>query len=164
MRRGPGGCYAAARRHHPIIMAWLPLTVDELLQEFTPLEKSTLDHLQSPQGGPSSLAPILARSVAKFRGAIRAGGQAPANGDTIPDDVRDEVIAHARWRFLIAFPSLKALQTQERKEAYEAAEKLIDKLRNGLAVENAEDESKTGGVRPCFGVRTRDFTRAKMDG
>lgn len=157
-------------------MSWSTITAAEVLQEFTPAEKATLDNIQASAQGESNLSGILTRTVNKFRGAIRAGGQTLSTTDgEIPDDVRDNVIAHARWTFLISFPQLKVMQTVERKEAFNEALKTLEALRQPgkFNVESPTDDTSDPTVRPAFGTRggsasndprEREFTRDKQEG
>lgn len=144
-------------------MAWSTIAAAEVLQEFTPQEKAALESIQ---GASTQLAAILARSVKKFRGAIRAGGQSVSTtADTIPDDIRDDVIAHARWKWLISFPQLKTFQTAERKAAHDEALKVISGLRDAsIRVENPTDATADPTPAPTMTARTLEHTRANQDG
>ena len=108
-------------------MPWNNLTTAEVLEEFTPSEQATL---QGIQGATGNLANILLRAIQSARGAISAGGYELGEGTTIPDQLRGEVIAIARWRWLISFPQLKSMQTAERKAANDEAVKKLDAAAN----------------------------------
>lgn len=130
-------------------MSWSPITSAEVLQEFTPSEKAVLDNIQGKDAEEATnLDAILLRSVNKFRGAISAGGQSVSTtAATIPDDIRDDVIAHARWKFLVALPQARVMQTAERKAAHDEALKVIEGLRTGkLRVEDPGGESQLPGI------------------
>lgn len=106
-------------------MSWSTITTTpatEVLQEFTPDELSLLNTIS---GATTNLSSILVRVVAEARGAIRAGGYELGSAGTLPDQVRNQVIDLARWRWLVAFPQLKPLQTDARKAAAEKAEELF---------------------------------------
>jgi hypothetical protein len=105
-------------------MAWHQITDQDVLEEFTPAEQAALKGIQ----GADSLPRVLARVIAQVRGAIRAGGYELGDDNTIPDQLDGDAVAIARWRWLISFPQLKALQTVERKQAHDDAQKRIDKV------------------------------------
>lgn len=106
-------------------MAWSGLTDQEVLDEFTPQEKATLNAIQ---GSTATLARIVGRAIGETRGAVQGGGYPLGESGTVPDALRSDVIALARWRWLISFPSLKALQTKERKDAYDDAREKLEKV------------------------------------
>lgn len=123
-------------------MAWNNLTTAEVLQEFTPAEQVTL---QGIQGATGNLADILLRAIQSARGAISAGGYELGSGVTIPDQLRGEVIAIARWRWLISFPQLKVMQTAERKAANdEAVKKLAAAANQEFNIESPTTASGSG--------------------
>lgn len=154
-------------------MSWRTITEADLFEQLTPGETA---QLQNIAGSTQTAANRLGDSVRKFRGAIRAGGQDVDTTDgTIPDDVRDNVVDHARWQFLISFPQLKLLQTPERKEVFQEALKVLEALRKPGAfnVENPGDATADPSAAPSFGERggsatndpcARDFTRENQDG
>jgi hypothetical protein len=126
-------------------MSWIAITDADVLDEITPAENATLKNIQ---GATDKLPRILARAVAKFRGAIQAGGMTLGAEDTLPESIADDVVAFARWKFLTAIPQAKAMQTEERKLAWQEALKVLEQLRSGeFAVENPDDSttSQTGG-------------------
>lgn len=103
-------------------MSWSTIDASEVLEQFTPQEQVSL---QTIQGNSTALASILLKAVKSARAYIDAGGnQLDAEG-TIPDQFRQEVIDIARWRWLVSFPKLKQLQTDERKDAYTDALKTL---------------------------------------
>lgn len=73
-------------------------------------------------------AEVLLNVVREFVGAMQSGGYPVNTDDTIPDVVRNHVINRTRWLWLIEFPQLKKLQTEERREANTAAEKVLQQL------------------------------------
>jgi hypothetical protein len=110
-------------------MAWVILTTDDVLSEFTPNEAATLRNLQGSGSGPgyANIDVITARTIDEVRGYIMAGDYAidDANDDTLPKGLFADAIAIARWRVLISAPQLRQLQTEERRKAYEDALKKL---------------------------------------
>lgn len=154
-------------------MPWENPTSASVLEEFTPAERATLANIQ---GGADNLTPILERVVKEFRQAIAdAGREVAADTTTIPNGFLGQAIALARWRYLIALPQAKALQTPERKAAAEKAETLIEDIATGKRpVAPPDATSSTGGLTaPSFGTRggsrttdprVREQTREQQDG
>lgn len=129
-------------------MAWSTIAADEVLQEFTPQEKAALETIQ---GASTQLAAILARVVNSARGNILAGGNVlDATASTIPDQLRTEIIALARWKWLTSFPQLKSLQTDARKQAADDAQALLQLIASRKPerprVEQPDGTSPVGGV------------------
>ncbi|MEI7730179.1 MAG: hypothetical protein WCO56_11445 [Verrucomicrobiota bacterium] len=122
-------------------MAWATISADEVLSEFTPQEKTILDGIQA--GTASSLAGILTRAINEVRGAIAAGNYPVGASATVPDGLASDVIAIARWRFLIAFPALKNLQTEARKQAFTDAQAKL----KAISKQEFAVESPTAGVQ-----------------
>jgi len=108
-------------------MSWNTIQADDVLAEFTPVEAATL---QSIQGASDRLAGVLLNSVNQTRGSIAAGGYGLDAAGTVPDQLRSDVIAIARWRWLISFPQMKSMQTDARKAAFEDAIKRLDLVGN----------------------------------
>src|SRR6185369_15121124 len=109
-------------------MAWVVLSADEVLEELSPAEVTTLKGIQ---GATDMVPALVTRAIAECRGAIAAGNYpVDSIAGTIPDGLKSDVIALARWRWLIAFPQLKALQTSERKDAYNDARKKLEAISN----------------------------------
>ena len=102
---------------------WSTIATTDILSEFTPQEQVSLNAIQ---GVSTALAAILSRVVNAARDSILAGGNPISpTAATIPDQVRTEIIAIARWKWLISFPQLKNLQTDARKQAAADAEALL---------------------------------------
>ena len=95
-------------------MGWKTITAEDVLSEFTPQEQAALAGID---GANEQLAGIVARAINAARGAIRAGGYALGEDGTVPDQFEADLVAIARWRWLIAFPQLQRLQTPERQAA-----------------------------------------------
>ena len=135
-----------------------------MLNEFTPVEQQTLAGLQAADGLPA----ILATVVLAVRGSIIAGGNAldTTSPVSIPDQVRSHVIALVRWKWLISFPKLKSMQTDERKAAAKDAEDLFQLI----ASQNPNRpriESPTGAsplTAPAIKPARRFFKRHDQEG
>ncbi len=125
-------------------MSWKTLTSSEVLEEFTPQEQAALKGIQ---GAIDRLPSILTRVVNMARGSIRAGGGTLGDDGTTPDQMDMDLIAIARWRWLIAFPQLKAMQTAERKAAHDDAMKRLDQVAN----QKVSIESPDPSVNPPGG-------------
>ncbi|HTV62282.1 MAG TPA: hypothetical protein VMH30_06905 [Verrucomicrobiae bacterium] len=107
-------------------MSWNTIQTADVLTEFTPAEEAALNNIQ---GAATELSAILAKVVAKMRSQIKAGGnQLDMTGPTIPDNLQEEAVVMARWRWLNSFPALKALKTKERQDANDAAQKVMKEI------------------------------------
>lgn len=104
-------------------MSWNPLASSDVLNEFTPVEQATLNGLQGAAG---NLDAIVANVINAVRGSIVAGGNQLGPVATVPDQLRSEVIAIARWKWLASFPQLKSLQTDARRIAAQDAQALVN--------------------------------------
>jgi hypothetical protein len=105
-------------------MPWNAITVDDVLSEFNPTEQAKINAIQNAV---DNLTPILSRAVNAARGSIIAGGNPVDAAGTIPDQLRPEVIAIARWRWLVALPGVnEALQSKDRRAAHDDAMKRLD--------------------------------------
>lgn len=130
-------------------MAWAAITEADVLSEFTPDEATSLQTIQ--QGASNApvdnLPLVLARTVAEVRDYIRSGGYAldTTSSSTLPLGLHSDVIAIARWRWLIAMPRLKTLETDVRERAFNRALKKLDLIAQGnFAVEPPASETTTG--------------------
>lgn len=153
-------------------MNWLQLNTADVLKELTPAEQRTLENIQ---GATNNLGEIVGDVAAEFRQAITDSGvdiSTTASG-FIPPGFRGQAVALARWRWLISIPQAKAMQTAERKEAAEKAEKLIEAIANGDRPVAAPDATTGGIAGPSFGTRggtratdprEREFTRTTQEG
>ena len=104
---------------------WHQLTESDLLLGFAPAEATALDAIAGDQR-----TSFLQRAVAKTRGAIGAGKYSLGPDGTTPDQLDSEVAAIARWELLSSFPSLKRLQTEDRKKAADDAQAVLEAVRN----------------------------------
>ncbi len=126
-------------------MSWSTITAAEVLQEFTPQEQAAINAIQ---GATTQLGSMLARIVNVWRGAISRNQELDA-ANTIPGEVREDVIAEARWRWLVSLPKLQSLQTKERNDLYKDALAHLEKIREGQRVETSSTEV---GANPITGT------------
>ena len=113
-------------------MSWEILTTEDVLSEFTIAEASSIRTLQGSGSGSglpfANIDFIVVNVTDEVRGYISAGGYAldeTSDPRTIPISLFEDAIAIARWRLLIATPSFRQLQTEERRLAFEAALKKL---------------------------------------
>lgn len=134
---------------------WSTLTANNVLAEFTPVEKSTLNSIQ---GVTTALAGIVTGVSGQVRKAYTDGGRPldPDSATTIPASEFERAIAIARWKWLNSFPALKALQTDARKKASEDAETYFTQI--------ATRELKGSGGAEIVSSQTRRMTRQQLDG
>lgn len=110
-------------------MAWSSINESDVLTEFNPLEQAQLEKIQ---GVTDNLPAILGRVVNSTRSNILAGGGRVDADGTIPDQLRSDVIAIARWLWLISLPDVnEAIQSKNRKAAFDAAQSRMDDVANG---------------------------------
>ena len=146
-------------------MSWNTINITEVLDELSPQEATAFNTIQGAQ---TTQANILTRVVNMARGSVKAGGgQLDAVG-AVPDQLRNEVIDVALWRWLKKFPSLKNLQTRERKDACDAAMATLKEVASGkikVELPAAPDTARApvNAVRVVHRER-RQFTRRKMAG
>jgi hypothetical protein len=119
-------------------MAWSTVTAEHVLEEFTGEERQAVTNAQDAV---ENLDSILGRAVDMARDMIRAGGQSLGDAGTLPGQVAPDVIAIARWRWLISVPKLRALATDHRKAAHDDGMRRLEAIAKGeLAVVGADDE------------------------
>lgn len=113
-------------------MSWEVLTTEDILSEFTVAEASAIRQVQGSGSGSglpfANMDVIVARVIDEVRGYILAGGYDLSPDEDprkIPHTLFEDAIAIARWRILIATPSLRQLQTTERQTAFEDALKKL---------------------------------------
>lgn len=126
-------------------MAWRQITQDQISGRLTQSEQKML---VSISGLASKLSERLTDSINKFVGAMTASGY-PVNTDgSVPDQLRNHVMADAIWELLKDAPNLKAFQTDQRKKAAGDAETAYEKIcaRNYGALESPTGtDISTGG-------------------
>ncbi len=128
------------------MIAWVTITAaDFLAQGLNPSEKAAITSLAAAT---DNIPAILAAAIAQYRGVLSAAGNTLDADGTTPPSLQPDVLAVVRWRLLIAFPAFKALQTDVRKDEYEAAMKRLDEIaQNTRAVESpVESDFGTGGA------------------
>jgi hypothetical protein len=146
---------------------WSAITESDVLDELNPKESEVMNE---QQGATDKLPAILARVVNMVRGFIIAGGGRVDQPGTIPDQLREDVIAVARWRWLIALPASddKALQSDARKAAHDDAMKRFDKVSTGdVKVELPAAPLATaapGNAIEVASSQARKATACKLDG
>jgi hypothetical protein len=141
-------------------MSWSIIQSSEVLAQFTPAEQAVLNNMQAINlTATTAVDGILAGAVATARGCIAAGGNPLDLAGTIPDQIRQDVISIARWRWLTSFPQLKALQTKDRAEAAKDGQARLDNIAAGkIKVEtaaNGGDASTIPTQSPAFGCGAR---------
>jgi hypothetical protein len=150
-------------------MAWNEITDDDVLNEFTPAEKAMLNNIQ---GGKGNLPDVLTKVIGKVRGSIKAGGNQLdfTSATTIPDQLADETIAIARWRWLSSFPALKAFKTDERKKASDDAMALLERIssqatdRPRVELPAVADTTPPPIIAPAVKKPCRQMTRRNQEG
>lgn len=141
-------------------MPWNAITDGMVLEEFTPQEQAALKGIQAQDALPK----IIGRVVSNIRGKIAAGGGDLGEEGTVPDTLLTEAIDIARWRWLVSFPQMKAMQTDARKSAYDAAMKMLEQVAKGdITVESPTSGESTVPV-PSFGTKRRKFSECDEDG
>lgn len=145
-------------------MPWVAISAaDFVLEGFNSDERAKL---QAAAGGDDGLTQILSAAIAEWRGIIQAAGnELDADTTLIPPSCRRHIISQVRWQVLVKFPSLKQLQTEERKDAADKAEEFLQRIAEGdQPIESPDDEpASTAGnwnANPKMPMRTEDGTRA----
>ena len=102
---------------------WIPLTTTDVLAQFNDSETAAYDAAKGDPGS-TSLPAIITLVINQIFQACDDGGRLVDNVDagTIPPGEKNRAIALARWKYLLALPTGKALQTEERKKAHDDAE------------------------------------------
>ena len=145
-------------------MSWRAIETTDVLGELTAAEASKL---QAASGDETKLAEILSRTVAAVRGSISASGYRLDAAGTIPDQLRLDVVAIARWRWLISFPALASLQTDARKADHERAQDRLDQIARGefpIEAPAAASAGEAAGLRPSIAERDLNFQKADQEG
>ena len=123
-------------------MAWRNIQTNDITKKFTVNEQALLS---AASGAGSALQTHLTDTIGKFLGALSALGYNTA-GSGVPDQLRDDIMAYACWKWLDDFPAMKAMQTDQRKAAYEKAENNYERLckREYGAIEEPQGFQKKG--------------------
>jgi len=110
-------------------MSWSTIAEADVLSEFNSAEQTAI---VAQQGAIDNLGAILTRVVNATRSSVLAGGGQQDQPGTVPDQLREEVIAIARWRWIISLPKIdETLQSESRKQAYVDAVARLDKVAEG---------------------------------
>lgn len=147
-------------------MSWSVIAESEVLEEFNSKENSAINNIQ---GATDNLAPILQRIVNMARSCVVAGGSQVDQPGTIPDQLRPDVIAIARWKWLVALPKIgEALQSKERKQAHDDGMKRMDdvaagKIKIELPAAPVIQDAPVNSVEVAS-RQHREFTKHKLRG
>jgi len=109
---------------------WEIFTTEDVLNQFTIAEAGAIRSLQGSGSGSglpfANIDAKVARIIDEVRGYVASGGyELDDDPRTIPISLFEDAISIARWRLLIAVPSFKQLQTEERRQAFEDALKKL---------------------------------------
>jgi hypothetical protein len=151
-------------------MPWNTISISDVMDEFSPQEQASFNTLQ---GQSTTQASILTKVVNSSRGHIKAGGNQLDAAGTVPDQLRNEIIDITIWRWLKKFPQLKALQTDQRRDAYNEAMKTlkeVSKVDSGYKVEvpnaataDSSTPAPVNSIRVVSG-NSRQMKRCQTDG
>jgi hypothetical protein len=108
-------------------MAWNTLATTDVTAEILPDEVAALNAIQ---GSTSILSGILTNVVAEAQASILVGGNQIGQSGTVPDQIREDVIAIVRWKWFASLPTTD-LQSEFRRQQYEEATKRLGRIRNG---------------------------------
>ena len=98
-------------------MPWNTLAASDVTVEISPDEVTALNTIE---GSNAVLAAILGTVLAGLQAQILVGGNQIGPAGTIPDQIRGEAIAIARWRWFCSLPKTD-LQSESRKAQYDSA-------------------------------------------
>jgi hypothetical protein len=130
-------------------MPWNTLQVTDVTAEILPDEVTMLNSIQ---GSSSLLSALLSTVLAELQAQILVGGNQIGQVGTIPDQIRGDAIAIARWRWFCSLPKTD-LQSEFRRQQYVEAMKRLEKIREGK--EKVEIPSNAQNViGPSFRVET----------
>jgi phage gp36-like protein len=164
----PGGRWAA-RSEITInkgMSAWNVVTVDNVLEEFNSQERTAYDASK----GSDDFQAILDRVIKKARGAVIAAGKTAGPVGTVPSSLEGEVIAIARWRFLLALPSAEGLLSDGRKDAHKEGLKTLKEVSKGEQPVEVPDAGTASADAASISAtqlvtrQRREATREKMNG
>ncbi|MGO8698561.1 MAG: hypothetical protein ACLQVY_12670 [Limisphaerales bacterium] len=130
-------------------MPWNTLQVTDVTAEILPEEVTMLNSIQGSNG---ILSALLSTVLAELQAQILVGGNQIGQTGTIPDQVRGDAIAIARWRWFCSLPKTD-LQCEFRREQYLEAMKRFERIREGK--EKVEiPASPQNVIGPSFRVET----------
>jgi hypothetical protein len=104
-------------------MSWNPIAAADVQNEILPDEVAILNTIQ---GANTILATVLAKTVNKVRSQILVGGSQLDAAGTIPDQLWEEVIAIARWRWFSSLPNTDLCSKQRQAQYDEAISTMKD--------------------------------------
>jgi hypothetical protein len=101
---------------------WFQLSADDVLAQFNDSETAAYDAAKGDGQG-ADLEDIIASVSNQIRKAYLDGGRALdwTLPNTIPPGEKQRAIALVRWSYLLALPTGRGLQTDERKKASDQA-------------------------------------------
>jgi hypothetical protein len=138
-------------------MSWRAISATNITGRMTVSEQAML---AATAGAASKLQERLTDSKAAFTGAMNAvGWDTDPAGNTIPDQLRNHVMAYAVEEWLRDFPKLVEFNTQDRKDAYKEACLALEKIQHRTfgAIESFSGTDKTTGnwnSKPKLMMRT----------
>jgi hypothetical protein len=126
-------------------MSWNTLATTDVTAEILPDEVTALNTIQGSSG---ILGGILANMIAEVQSSILVGGNQIGQSGTVPDQIREDVIALVRWKWFASLPRTD-LQSDFRRQQYDEAVKRLGNIRNGSEkVEIPTDPQNVSG--PSF--------------
>ena len=140
-------------------MDWVTITSSDVLAEgFSATEQAALT-----AAGNSGVGVILTSAIGEWRGVIEAADHdLDADTTKVPPSCKPHIIAQVRWRWLISLSQLKQLQTEERKQAAERADEILDAIAEGdRAVEEVDEDDDDVGQGGAWGSKT--YVPMRMD-
>jgi hypothetical protein len=108
-------------------MPWNTLATTDITAEILPDEVTALNTIQ---GSTSILSAILSTVTAEIQAQILVGGNQIGQPGTVPDQIRSDAIAMARWKWFCSLPKTD-LQSDFRRAQYDEAVKRMEKIREG---------------------------------
>lgn len=148
---------------------WIEVTSADVKNRLSGAEYNgvTAAALASGQVAATVVAAQITGVVNYIRGFVPAGVPR-GDGETIPDELLDAALAMIVYRILTRLPNLKSLLDQSRKDANEAAEKLMRDVAGGrfrLVTPSDPDDAQPAGTGvEQVGTTTRTATRETMRG
>ena len=113
-------------------MGWNPIATDDVMSEFSQAEQSSLSGLGDVAGAAGDVTQILNNVIATVHDACLAGGNVVSIvAGTVPDQLRANVIAIVRWRWLSSSPLLDQFKTKDRESLYNDAMSRLEKVEAG---------------------------------
>ena len=104
-------------------MNWITLTTPDILAQFNDSETAAYDAAKGDTTS-ADLPAIITLVIDQIWHAYHEGGRLVdvAAPGTIPPGEKNRAVALARWKYLLALPTGKALQTEERRKSHDDAE------------------------------------------